>query len=528
MVACGSLRFHLASDSPLTVSSTESFLYRYSWDDEDLTTYPWTRRYLQGPEILAYLKHVVKRHGLRKHFQFNTELTKAQWDDSEGRWTVVISTGQTLKTKYLVTALGLLTKENVPKIPGICDFRGETHHTARWPKGFDIRGKRVGVIGNGSTGVQVITAIAKDVKQLVCFQRTPQYSVPSGDEDVHPTYRSDLNARYPDVWKQAKDSMFAFGFKESTRTTFSVSEEEREKIFENAWRKGGGFRFMFETFSDISYDEAANEAAADFIRRKISQIVKDPDTSQKLKPTDYYARRPLCDPGYYEQFNRSNVELVDLKDTPITKITSAGIELSNGHICELDVIVFATGFDAVEGVYNRIAIEGRNRANLRDHWADIGPTSYLGISVPNFPNMFMVLGPSGPFSNAPPLIETQVEFISELIEIAEKKGSAKGGVPNHTAVNRHADGDNTAQTKGKTHVSVHAIEATLEAEQEWTQLCDKLSTNSLFRKTDSWIFGANIPGKVPAVKFYFGGLANYRQVLRNVLENGLEGFKQLY
>ncbi|KAF2120997.1 hypothetical protein BDV96DRAFT_283413 [Lophiotrema nucula] len=521
---------------PGAMSDTESFLYRYSWDHEDLRNYPWNRHYLQGPEILAYLRHVVKRHEMRKHFQFNTELTKAVWDDSEGRWTVETSTGDVFKPKYLVTALGLLSKQNLPNIPGLNSFKGDIHHTARWPKGLDLRGKRVGVIGNGSTGVQVITAIAKDVKELVCFQRTPQYSVPSGDREVDPAYREDLNEKYAEVWAKAKESLFAFGFEESSRPTFSVSDEEREKIFEEAWQKGGGFRFMFWTFCDISYDEAANKAAADFIRRKISEIVKDPETARKLQPTDYHARRPLCDSGYYQQFNRPNVDLVDLKATPIVEITPNGIELSDGHICELDVIVFATGFDAVDGNYTRVAIQGRNGRSLKEHWADVGPTSYLGISVPDFPNMFMVLGPNGPFTNLPPTIETQVEFIADLIETAEESstkgeladGLVSNGHPNgqlNGHSNGHVNGHNSTQTIEKKSGSQRVIEATPEAEQEWTELCDKLSANSLFRKTDSWIFGSNVEGKKPSVLFYFGGLANYRKALRDVVQNGLKGFR---
>ncbi|EXJ94480.1 cyclohexanone monooxygenase [Capronia coronata CBS 617.96] len=518
---------------PGAMSDTESFLYRYSWDEEDLRSYPWNRYYLQGPEILAYLQNVVKRYGLRQHAQFNTELTKAQWDDAEGRWTVETSTGHIFKPKYLVTALGLLSRQNFPDIPGIETFKGDLHHTARWPKGLDLRGKRVGVIGNGSTGVQVITAIAKEVEQLVCFQRTPQYSVPSGDREVPPGYREDLNRRYTEVWQQAKNSMFAFGFEESTRPTFSVGREEREKIFEEAWQKGGGFRFMFETFCDISYDEAANEEAASFIRRKIGEIVKDPEKARKLMPSGYHARRPLCDTGYYQQFNRDNVDVVDLKETPITRITPAGIELSNGHVCELDVIVFATGFDAVDGNYTRVAIRGRDGNSLKEHWAEVGPTSYLGISVPDFPNMFMILGPNGPFTNLPPTIETQVEFISDLIEVAEqgltRTGSNVSGLTDGAEPNGHVNGDGQGEGTGEAgskrgqHL---ALEPTREAEEEWTDLCDKLSANSLFRKTDSWIFGSNVAGKKPAVMFYFAGLANYRKALKDVLENDLKGFKQ--
>ncbi|KIW87281.1 uncharacterized protein Z519_12184 [Cladophialophora bantiana CBS 173.52] len=515
---------------PGAMSDTESFLYRYSWDLEDLRAYPWQRHYVQGLEVLMYLRHVVERHNLRQYFQFQTELTKAQWDESERRWVVEVSTGQVFKCKYLVTALGLLSRQNLPDIPGIKAFKGEIHHTARWPEGLDLTDKRVGVIGNGSTGVQVITAVAQVAKQLISFQRTPQYSVPSGDREVHPDYRKDVNDRYEQIWEKAKNSMFAFGFEESKRPMSSVTEKERERIFEQAWQMGGGFKFMFWTFCDISYDEAANHAAADFIRRKIHAIVKDPETARKLTPYDYYARRPLCDSGYYETFNRDNVELVSLKETPITGITQTGIKTSDGKIHELDVIIFATGFDAVDGNYTRIIIRGRDGTNLKDHWSEAGPTSYLGVSVPNFPNMFMILGPNGPFTNLPPTIETQVEFISDLIQTAEKMVARQ---PGGATSDRHVNGNNHAaptQTNGNNNSSrlvPIAIEATTEAEDEWTDLCDKLSTSSLFRKTDSWIFGANVPGKKPAVMFYFGGLANYRQTLRDVMDHGLKGFKNL-
>jgi cation diffusion facilitator CzcD-associated flavoprotein CzcO len=473
--------------------------------------------------VLAYLQHVVKRHNLRQYFQFQTELTEAQWDESECRWVVEVSTGQIFKPKYLVTALGLLSRQNLPNIPGIKDFEGEIHHTARWPEGLDLTGKKIGVIGNGSTGVQVIISVAKVAKQLVCFQRTPQYSVPSGDREVHPDYRRDVNERYSEIWDKAKNSMFAFGFEESKRPMSSVTEEEREKVFQEAWDMGGGFKFMFWTFCDISYDETANHHAADFIRRKIQSIVKDPEKARKLTPTDYYARRPLCDSGYYQTFNRDNVDLVDLKATPITKITPTGIKTGDGNVHELDIIIFATGFDAVDGNYTRVAIRGRDGANLKDHWSDAGPTSYLGISVPKFPNMFMILGPNGPFTNLPPTIETQVEFVSDLIQTAEKKASADVPSTNgHGHVNVETNG-----TRKNAATTIATVEASHEAENEWTELCDKLSANSLFRKTDSWIFGANVPGKKPAVMFYFGGLANYRKALKDVVDNGLKGFKPL-
>ena len=229
----------------------------------------------------------------------------------------------------------------------------------------------------------MITEIAQYVGHLTSFQRNPQFTVPSGQGPVDERYRENINQNYPDIWREAKDeSLFAFGFKEVARGTFSVDEDERQRIYEEAWSKGGGFRFMFETFGDISIDEAANHEASNFIKGKIRETVKDQEKARKLMPTQLYARRPLCDAGYYEQFNRENVDIVNLHETPIAKITPKGVQTNNGKEYELDVLIFATGFDAVDGNYTRLAIKGRNGETLKDHWSGIGPTSYLGISVP--------------------------------------------------------------------------------------------------------------------------------------------------
>ncbi|KAF1920680.1 cyclohexanone monooxygenase [Ampelomyces quisqualis] len=489
---------------PGAMSDTESYLYRYSWDQEDLKTYPWTKHYLYQPDILAYLRHVTEKHNLRQHMHFNTELISAVWDDSSSRWIVETSTGVTYKARYLITALGLLSRQNLPHFRGIDDYTGELYHTGSWPDNVNLKGKRVGVIGNGSTGVQVITAIAKDVKQLVCFQRNPQFSVPSGQGPATPEYRKSINNDYNKIWKDCKDSMFGFGFEEASRPTSSVSEEERIAIYEKAWNRGGGFRFMFETFGDITTDVDANNCATDFIKKKITATVNDPEKLQKLMPTQLYARRPLCDAGYYDQFNLPHVSIVSLKDTPIAHFTPTGITTSDGTPHDLDVVIFATGFDAVDGSYTRIRIQGRNGQTLKDHWSNSsGPTSYLGLTIPGFPNMFMILGPNGPFSNIPPAIEIQVDFISNMIADAEKTNGAGTG-------------------KGKT-----VIEATPQAEQDWTEMCDEMSKGSLFAKTDSWIFGANVEGKKRSVLFYFGGLKAYGDRLKDVVGHGYQGFTGL-
>ncbi|GLA67596.1 hypothetical protein AtubIFM54640_011264 [Aspergillus tubingensis] len=453
---------------------------------DDLCEYPWPREYLNQPEILAYLQHVVERHKLRQYMQFHTEVQGAVYSEEQNSWTVALSSGEALSARYLVTAVGLLSRINYPDIPGLDSFRGEMYHSARWPSSYDFTGKRVGIIGSGSTGVQLITALAdQPVKQLLSFQRHPQYVVPAGDAEAG-----------------VRASTFGFGFEESTKPTFSVSEEERERIFEEAWAKGGGFYFMFGTFCDIASNEEANKVAADFIRRKIRQKVVDPVKAEKLMPRGWHARRPLCGTGYYEKFNHGHVDVIDINTNPITRITDNGIETANGIGYELDVLVFATGFDAVDGNYKRMSIQGASKQTLKDRWSE-EPNSFLGISIPGFPNLFSILGPNSPFTNLPPLIEVQVEFIADMIAHARAKAATTTG----------------ESTQGP------RVEAYPAAMQDWIRTCDELSAGSLFRKTDSWIFGANVAGKTRSVLFYFGGMAMYRKALQAIVDQEYAGFR---
>jgi cyclohexanone monooxygenase len=478
---------------PGALSDTETYLYCYSWDCELLQEWPIRTKYIEGPRILEYLEHVADRHDLRRDIQLNTAVQAAHFDEARNVWKVTVDGGLTYTCKYLVTALGLLSMTNVPKITGRESFAGEQYHTGNWPAQVDFEGKRVGVIGTGSTGIQVITAIAPKVKHLTVFQRTPQYSVPIGNGQLTAEEEADIKRRYDEIWPRVKNSMVAFGLDESKVPAMSVSEEERRAVFQKAWEKGGGFRYMFETFCDIATDSAANEAAASFVREKIAQIVKDPETAKKLTPYDVYAKRPLCDSGYYATYNRDNVTLVDVKATPIAEITPRGIRLEDGTEHALDMIIFATGFDAVDGNYKKFDLRGRSGEHIKDHWAE-GPTSYLGVTVANFPNMFMVLGPNGPFTNLPPSIETQVEFIADTISTLEAQGLA-------------------------------TIEATQEAEDAWGTNCLDIANRTLFPKAESWIFGANIPGKKNVVQFFMAGLAEYRKAIEEVVRDGHRGFR---
>ncbi len=477
---------------PGALSDSESFVYQYSFDRELYEQTPWTTKYVRQPQILDYLNGVVERYALRPHIELETTMTAARFDEVDGTWTVETDRGVTFRARFLVNGLGLLSATNVPEFPGLDTFAGRVVHTGAWPDDLDITGKRVGVIGNGSTGNQVITASAPLAAHLTSFQRTPQYSVPAGNRELPPEKLQSYRDNFQGVWDQVRSSSVAMGFDESTRETFSVSPEERERIYQDAWDEGGGFRFMFETFCDIATDTDANEEAAAFIRRKIAQTVTDPETARKLTPTDLYARRPLCDSGYYETFNRPNVSLVRIDETPISHLTEKGIVTSDGTLHEIDVLILATGFDAVDGNYRRIDIRGRDGLSLADHWAD-GPTSYLGMATTGFPNLFMILGPNGPFTNLPPSIETQVEWIAQTIAQASNN-----------------------QTR--------SLEVKPENETAWTDICLDIANQTLFPKAASWIFGANIPGKKRTVMFYLGGMRLYRERLAEETAMGLPGF----
>ncbi|OQU95640.1 hypothetical protein CLAIMM_01822 [Cladophialophora immunda] len=498
---------------PGAMSDSYSMVYRYSWDKEDLTTYPWKNHYVHQPEVLKYLQHVVERHDLRKHMQFNTELKRAQYYEDGNHWVVQTSTGDIYTVRYLVTALGILSRINYPDIPGLESFKGEMYHTGKWPQTHDFTDKRVGVIGNGSTGVQVITALGPEVKSLTSFQRRPQYSVPSGNGPLTKEERADINTRYDEIWECVRNSAMGVGLPESTRLTMSVSPEERERIFEDAWQKGNGFRFMFGTFSDIIISEEANEEACKFLRKKIKETVKDPEKARKLTPTEIFARRPICDSGYFEQFNRPNVDIVLLSENPVKAITDKGILMQDGTHHDLDVLIFATGFDAVDGNWTRTTIKGRGGKSLKEHWDKNGsPTSLLGIFVPDFPNMFMLFGPSSPFGNGPPVLEAQIEFVIDVIQQAEKS--------NKEHASNSANGAVAAITSRGP-----VIEVLPSAVDAWVRKCDSAANATLFPKLDNWILGKNVPGKTPSVLVWLGGIGPFRKYLREIAANGYQIFK---
>jgi cyclohexanone monooxygenase len=479
---------------PGAQSDVHSHLYRYSWDKEDLQTYPWSENYLDSSDVLTYLNHIVDRHDLRKHILLDTGVSMMKWNDDSKLWTLCTSRGRYNAT-YVVTALGLLSKPNWPAIPGLDSFKGDIHHTARWPENLDLRGRRVGVIGNGSTGVQLITTIAPIVGSLLCFQRHPQYTVPAGRRIVSTEERASISRDYDAIWSKAKLTKTGAGFDDAILKTTEVTSEEREQLFQAVWERGGALEFMLGTFSDIITDKTANGLACDFIRRKIAEIVRDPEKRRKLTPHQLYARRPVCDTGYYDQFNRDNVDVVDILENPITKITHAGLQLEDGTVHGLDVIICATGFDAFDGAYRSMRIEGHGGITLDERWKS-GPETNMGVAVSGFPNMFMILGPKSPYASVPPMIEAHVDFITcAIIQVEARKQSGK-----------------------------RAIESTRQGEEDWGSLCDEIFGRVIFSYVDSYLNGTNVPGKKASAYVFFGGLDAFGRKLQQCVRDGFPSF----
>ncbi|KAJ5633535.1 hypothetical protein N7528_001377 [Penicillium herquei] len=480
---------------PGAMSDTESFLYRYSWDKESLQTYPWPNRYVTQPEILKYLNFIVDKHELREHMQFNTAMETATWNEERKVWRITCDTGDVFVARFLITAMGGLSQAHFPNIQGINSFKGRLIHTQEWPDGIDLTGLNVGVIGSGSTGVQLMTAIAPKVKNLISFQRTPQHSVPSGQRPVSEAERKAINESYDEIYKGVWNSVAGFGVNESDRPMSSYPPEERKKIFEFLWEQGNAFRFNLSKFNDIGTNRETNRETCKFINEKIDQIVKDPRKANSLKPTGLYNRRPLCDSGYYQIFNRDNVDIINLRETPIDSIVPEGIRTSDGKVHELDVLIFATGFDAIEGTFANITIQGRDGKLMSDHWKN-GPRSYLGVTMTGFPNMFMIFGPQGPMSNGATVVEVEGNFILKLIKHAESRG-----IPGGT------------------------IEALAESEEKWREICDKEADTSILKDApSSWLFGTNVPGRKPVVTFYFPGLKGWLAITKEEADRGFPSY----
>ena len=474
---------------------SESYYYSYSFSKELEQEWDWSERYPEQPEIMRYLEHVADRFTLRPDIRFNARVTSAAFDETSNRWNVTTQSNDRLSAQFLITAVGCLSSTNVPKVPGLETFKGAHYHTGTWPHaGVDFRGKRVGLIGTGSTGIQATPVIARDAAHLTVFQRTANYSVPARNAPMTPDERAAIKARYPEIRAKSRTTTNGHPWDLSPRSALDVAAEERMALYEEAW-KVGSLRFR-ATFRDVLTDMAANETASEFIRNKIRQIVHDPATAEKLTPRDhgYATKRPPIDTDYFETFNRDNVTLVDLRANPIEAITETGIR-TTGHEHPLDIIVFATGFDAMTGPLLAMHIEGRGGLKLRDAWA-AGPRTYLGLQVAGFPNLFTVTGPGSPsvLCNMPTAIEQHVDWITGCI----------AHIRNH---------------------QLARIEPTEDAADRWVAHVNEAAGATLLpMASSSWYLGANVPGKPRVFMPYAGGLARYDGICRQVAENGYEGF----
>jgi cation diffusion facilitator CzcD-associated flavoprotein CzcO len=475
---------------------SESYFYCYSFSDEILQEWTWSERFPGQPEIERYLNFAADRLGLRPDLQFDSRVTAAVYDEEALRWTVETSAGDSVTTRYLVTAIGGLTATaaNLPAIPGIEDFAGEWYHTGHWPKqGVDLTGKRVGVIGTGSTGIQAIPVIAEQAAELTVFQRTPAYIMPARNAPLTEEYVAEIKANYPAIWEKARAHRGGQPYDPPTLAFADVEESEARRLQEEYW-ENGGLRVV-QLFADTYSNPESRAFTENFFREKVRNIVKDPAKAEILEPKGYPigAKRIALDTHYYETFNLPHVHVVDAKKNAITKVTPGGI-VAGGTEYPLDVIVFATGYDAVTGPFRAMDIRGRGGVRLADRLED-GPRAYLGMSFAGFPNLLAVSGPCNPAlsTNVPVSIEHDVEWIADAIAFCEREG-------------------------------IKAIEPTEEAEDAWTEDTQARIAGSLFEQADSWQFGSNIPGKPRRFLLWLGGLTAFREKCDTAARNGYEGF----
>ena len=473
----------------------ESMEYSYSFSEELQQDWDWTERYATQPEILRYINHVANRFDLRRDVQFNTRVRSAIFDEATGRWTVTTENGQIVNTQFCVMATGCLSAAKPPEIKGRDLFKGNTYHTGLWPhEPVDFTGKTVGVIGTGSSGVQIIPEVAKQAHQLFVFQRTPTFSLPAGNRPLKEAEVQKIKQNYIDLRKRAKVSPTGVAsYPLPTLSALEATPQERDVAYEFRWQAGG--TAYTRTYKDIMLLAAANETAADFARRKIQSRVKNPELAEKLTPRDIYigTKRLCLDTQYFETFNKDNVSLVDIRSTPIQEITESGVKTSVAEY-KLDALIYATGFDAITGAILNIDIQTSSGLTLAEKW-HAGPLTYLGLMTAGFPNLFMVTGPGSPsvLSNVIVSIEQHVEWISDCIQ--------------------HLTANSCAQ-----------IEATQAAENTWVEHVNQLASATLFLNANSWYLGANVPGKPRVFMPYVGGVGRYREECTAIANNGYTGF----
>ena len=473
----------------------ESYDYSYRFSEELEQEWRWSERYAQQPEILSYIRHVADRFALRSHIVFNTRVTNARYDELARRWYVKSANAREWSARFLMLCVGQLSTTKRPDYPGQDKFEGEIYHSGEWPHhAVELTGKRVGIIGTGSSGMQMTPVIAPICKHLSVFQRTPNYSIPAANAPVSDEEDRAVKANYRARREQAANSPSGLGFVPNKKSALDATPEEREAVYEAAWnRLGFGFAL---TYKDILLSKPANDTAVEFVRRKVGQLVKDPKIRAALMPADFPfgTRRPSVDSGYFQTFNRDNVELVDLRETPIVAFTEHGIRTSAAEHA-LDIVIFATGFDAFTGSLLKPEIVGRGDVTLTSKWAK-GPVTQFGMAVAGFPNLFIVVGPGSPslLSNVLVSTEEQLDWFADLLAKLSKE-------------------------------SLTEFEATLEAEVAWTEQVQARARETLYLTTSSYYNGAEIAGKPQVFMPYSGGVRGYRRLLQQCAADGYAGFR---
>ncbi|OBA80774.1 cyclohexanone monooxygenase [Mycobacterium sp. 1164966.3] len=472
----------------------ESVDYCYSFSDELQQEWNWTEKYATQAEILRYLNWVADKLDLRRDVAFNTRVVSAVFDETTLRWTLSTDGGKRLTARFCLMATGPLSAALTPDFPGLDTFAGKIYHTAAWPhEPVDFTGKRVAVIGTGSSGIQSIPIIAEQAAHLYVFQRTPNYSVPAGNKPLSVKELDDIKAQYAQRRRLSWRSGGGSPHITAAKPTLEFTPEERRAAFETRWQLGGVL--FSKTFPDQVIDPAANEEARKFYEEKVRAVIKDPAVAELLIPNDHPigTKRICTDSNYFQTFNKPNVSLVSVRSTPIKSVDATGINTTDRHY-DLDAIVLATGFDAMTGALAKIDIVGRAGARLRDDWAH-GPRTYLGLGVDGFPNMFMISGPGAPavLANMVLHAEAQVNWIADAITYLDEHGYA-------------------------------AIEATAESVDEWGAECAERAAATLFTKANSWYMGANVPGKPRGFMLFVGGFATYNDICAEVAVAGYKGF----
>jgi len=472
---------------------SESYTYAYLFSKELFEAWEWHEHFAQQPEIERYLNYVVDRFDLRRDIRFDASVRSAVYDESAGTWTVVVGDGTEVRTQFLIAATGVLSVPYFPDVAGRDDFRGASYHTGRWPATpVDFAGKRVAVIGTGSSGVQLIPSISGEVASLTVYQRTANWCTPLNNAPITPDEQRQLRADFEAMCETLNSSPSGFLHVAHDRATFDDSNEERRAFFEKMWNSPG-FSKLTSHYTDLLFDRRANAAWCAFIAEKIRSIVKDPETAEKLIPKDhrFAEKRPPFVTDYYEVYNQANVSLVDLEHTPIVRMTATGIETSEG-VRPFDIVVWATGFDFGTGALTRMGIRGRNGLALEDYWAD-GPRTFLGVQSSGFPNLFFPGGPHAAAGNNPRYNGDQVDFITDTLTYVRDHG-------------------------------YDTIEVDDAAEDRWTTMIDTGAAMSPFGER-SYFFGTNIPGKPRRYLLNSGGRPKLFAVIADVVANDYKAFR---